>query len=391
MERLMSLQGYVHQLRPRRESYVNHVDNIKNFLHEAYSFFPKSEEEISTTLADWPHESVADVIKLFNYLKGKGDETPINIDLKKKKDINVSRLFKSDYNISDIKSGANLDTVRIKFGNGSKGNRGANNRGNAFETQFATALNNWFARGVDEVEDSEILDAILDLDKTYKLSESKWLKVNVVGGENTKRPLDFSGRISLTNTKGTGNDIGTSVTDITLTKDDGEKIYLSLKFETTTTFFNVGVRTKLRQSEIDKGEIKDRDGKKLLDLFGIDNKRFCTIFNDKVKTDGGKVTTRPNAAAMKELLESGIGYGYHVIHKMRGQVISKKMDETAMRAAAKVGTCVVHYGGKTGKGKRIDMEMSSPYYKFKLNIRDTQGKDGYPTRMMCDFTTLKVI
>ena len=387
----MSLQGYVHQLRPRRESYVNHVDNIKNFLHEAYSFFPKSEEEISTTLADWPHESVADVIKLFNYLKGKGDETPINIDLKKKKDINVSRLFKSDYNISDIKSGANLDTVRIKFGNGSKGNRGANNRGNAFETQFATALNNWFARGVDEVEDSEILDAILDLDKTYKLSESKWLKVNVVGGENTKRPLDFSGRISLTNTKGTGNDIGTSVTDITLTKDDGEKIYLSLKFETTTTFFNVGVRTKLRQSEIDKGEIKDRDGKKLLDLFGIDNKRFCTIFNDKVKTDGGKVTTRPNAAAMKELLESGIGYGYHVIHKMRGQVISKKMDETAMRAAAKVGTCVVHYGGKTGKGKRIDMEMSSPYYKFKLNIRDTQGKDGYPTRMMCDFTTLKVI
>ena len=94
--------------------------------------------------------------------------------------------------------------------------------------------------------------------------------------------------------------------------------------------------------------------------------------------------------AMKELLESGIGYGYHVIHKMRGQVLSKKMDAAAMRAAAKVGTCIVHYGGKSGKGKRIDMEMSSPYYKFKLNIRDTQGKDGYPTRMMCDFTTLKV-
>jgi len=386
----MPLQQYVRQLKPRSEAYIPHVDKVQNFLSEAYSFFPKSEEEISTTLADWPHESVADVIKLFNYLKGKGDETPINIDLKKKKDINVSRLFKADYNISDIKSGANLDTVRIKFGNGSKGNRGANNRGNAFETSFATALNNWFARGVDEVEDSEILDAILDLDKTYKLSESKWLKVNVVGGENTKRPLSFQGKIHLTNTKGEGKDIGTSVTDITLEKDDGEKIYLSLKFETTTTFFNVGVRTKLRQSEIDKGEIKDRDGKKLLDLFGIDNKRFCTIFNDKVKTDGGKVTTRPNTAAMKELLESGIGHGYHVIHKMRGKVLSKKMDETAMKAAAKVGVCTVHYGGKTGKGKRIDMEMSSRYYKFKLNIRDTQGKDGYPTRMMCDFTTLKV-
>jgi hypothetical protein len=93
--------------------------------------------------------------------------------------------------------------------------------------------------------------------------------------------------------------------------------------------------------------------------------------------------------AMKMLLESGIGHGYHVIHKMKGKVYSKKMDLAAMQAAAKVGTCIVHYGGKTGRGKRIDMELKSPYYRFKLNIRDTQGKDGYPTRMMCDFTTLK--
>ena len=62
------------------------------------------------------------------------------------------------------------------------------------------------------------------------------------------------------------------------------------------------------------------------------------------------------------------------------------MDKKAMQASAKVGKCIVYYGGKTGKGKRIDMELESPYYKFKLNIRDTQGKDGYPTRMMCDFT-----
>ncbi len=86
----MPLQQYVRQLKPRSEAYIPHVDKVQNFLSEAYSFFPKSEEEISTTLADWPHESVADVIKLFNYLKGKGDETPINIDLKKKKDINSS-------------------------------------------------------------------------------------------------------------------------------------------------------------------------------------------------------------------------------------------------------------------------------------------------------------
>ena len=39
------------------------------------------------------------------------------------------------------------------------------------------------------------------------------------------------------------------------------------------------------------------------------------------------------------------------------------------------------------QGKRIDMETESRNYIFKLNIRDTQGTDGYPTRMMCDFKT----
>ena len=166
---------------------------FKGYLQEAYSFFPKSEEEISSTLADWPHESVADTIALFNYLKGKGDDTPINIDLKKQKDVNVSRTFKAIEDISSIKQGAGLKTIRIKYGNGSKGNRGANNRGNLFETAFAKDLNAWFAEGVDAVSDKENLKAILHLDKTYNLSESKTLTVNVVGGQNTPRPLDFTG------------------------------------------------------------------------------------------------------------------------------------------------------------------------------------------------------
>ena len=164
--------------------------------------------------------------------------------------------------------------------------------------------------------------------------------------------------------------------------------YLSLKLDTTTTFFNVGVKTKITKKEINDGLIKNKDGVKLLKLFGIDNKRFCTIFNDDVPTQGGIVRTKPKASAMKTLLKSGIGYGYHVIHKIRGKIKSYKMDKTRMDNSASVGDVTIHYGGKTGKGKRIDMEMASSHYKFKLNIRDTQGGDGYPTRMMCDFTTL---
>jgi hypothetical protein len=387
MEKLMSLQKYVRQLRPIQEKYVEPIEKVQSFFSEAYSFFPKSEDEISNTLKDFPHENVQDIINLFNLLKDK-DKTPINIDLKKPKDINVSRTIKGVFDIGDIKTKANIKTIRIKFGNGSKGNRGVNNRGNAFETQFATAIENWYANGDQAVEDKDILNAIRDLDKTYNLGKSKTFDAKVVGGENTKRPLDFSGKITITNTKSKGFNIGESVTDITLLTDNNPPIFLSLKFETTTTFFNVGIKTKLTNKEINQGLIKDKDGKKLLDMFGIDNKRFCTIFNDKVKTNSGVVNAKPNAQAINHLLKSGIGFGYHVIHKMKGKVLSKKMDEAAMKAAAKVGSVKLYYGGKTGRGKRIDMEMSSRYYKFKLNIRDTQGKDGYPTRMMCDFTTL---
>ena len=380
------IRTLVEQTRGTPIEFTDSFDKVQSFFSEAYTFFPKSEKEITNTLKDFPDENVKDIINLFNFLKSK-DDSPINIDLKKQKDINVSRSIKGVYDISQIKDGANLNTIRIKFGNGSKGNRGANNRGNAFETQFANAIEAWYAEGDQAVDDKDILNAIRDLDKTYNLGKSKTFDAKVVGGENTRRPLDFSGKITITNTKAQGFNIGESVTDITLLTDNNPPIFLSLKFETTTTFFNVGIKTKLRKSEIDEGLIKDRDGKKLLDLFGIDNKRFCTIFNDKIKTQSGVVRGRPDVAALNHLLQSGIGYGYHVIHKMRGRVLSKKMDSAAMKAAAKVGGIKIYYGGKTGRGKRIDMEMESPYYIFKLNIRDTQGTDGYPTRMMCDFKT----
>jgi hypothetical protein len=56
-----------------------------------------------------------------------------------------------------------------------------------------------------------------------------------------------------------------------------------------------------------------------------------------------------------------------------------------MQQAANVMSQTIYYGGKTGKGKRIDIVIVSPKYEFKLNIRDSQGTDGYPTRLMCDF------
>ena len=56
-----------------------------------------------------------------------------------------------------------MDKIKIKYGNGSSGNRGANNRGNLFEPQFAEALLNWWAG--EDVANDVIMSSIKYLDK----------------------------------------------------------------------------------------------------------------------------------------------------------------------------------------------------------------------------------
>ena len=49
-------------------------------------------------------------------------------------------------------------------------------------------------------------------------------RLDVVGGENTKRPIVYTPRLTISNPKGTGDDIGEAVTDITLrNKENNER------------------------------------------------------------------------------------------------------------------------------------------------------------------------
>ena len=129
-----------------------------------------------------------------------------------------------------------------------------------------------------------------------------------------------------------------------------------------------------------------------LDLFNIKSPVFCDVFNgnlkDGFKEDVWHKMTDVQKNNLKKLLSTGVGHGYQVIHKLSSQIKSIKIDKKYMEAAATPTSCEVFYGGKTGNGKRIDIEIVTKKYKFKLNIRDTQGAGGYPTRLMGDFTYL---
>jgi len=356
----------------------------------AYTYFPESIKDIEKKLK-FPKQNKEEIIRLWTFLNKKYKvKAPINIDEKKQSNVNVVRALEGSTNINAIKQGAKLNVIKIRFGNGSLGGRGAQNLGNLFEEQYARELEKY-----DEGEkvDQSLEKSILGLYKDYKISKFKKFIVKIEGGANTPRPFVYGPYIIVKSAKQVGNDLGTTVTDLTLMDGTVPKVYLSLKFGDTTTFFNSGIRTVLTPGEIKNNKIKNVYGKRLLKMFGIDEKLFCDTFNGKLKKgviEDVWPKMKPNdKLALEKLIESGIGYGYHVIHKFKnGKLISFKVDRNYMLKSSKPKSLTLYYGGKTGTGKRINMEIFTPTYKLTLNIRDTQGKDGYPTRMMCDFKYL---
>ena len=356
----------------------------------AYTFFPESVSQIETKLK-FPDKNKEEITRLWSLLNKKYKiKAPINIDDKKPKNVNVVRALEGTANIGQIKREAKLNIIQIRFGNGSLGGRGVKNKGNLFENEFATAIEKY-----DEGDrvNQTLEQSIAGLYKTYKLSKFKELEAKVEGGRNTPRPFVFGPDIIVKSALQKGNDLGTTVTDITLTdkKDKNKKVYLSLKFGDLTTFFNSGVRTILTPAEIKAYKIKNQNGNRLLKMFGIDKRLFADVFNGKLKKGVIKnvwpTMDAKSKRALEILIQSGIGFGYHVIHKLKtGRILSFKVDERYMKEASKPSSLTLYYGGKTGTGKRINMEVFTPKYKLTLNIRDTQGNDGYPTRMMCDFS-----
>jgi len=360
----------------------------------AYTFFPTSATEIKQTLKTGNKDKVDDIINVFTYLRKqfKDYPTPINVDPKAIGKINVTRELQGDVDLADVKRKAKVKSITMKFGSGSSGGRGVQNKGNAYEGILATAIEKWW--NGEDVEAS-LLETVEKIAKLHGLNKCPSLEVKKVGELNNKRPFVFTPKVKISSQIPiTNNNLGPVVTDITLLcgKRQSREIYLSLKTGGTVTFFNSGVRTVLSPQEIKTGKIENDNGLKILDMFNIEPSLFCDVFNGKLKKsyseDVWATMTSTQKRNLKDFLKSGIGHGYTVVHKLTRETKVYEVDETYMEEAATPKSCVVYYGGKTGTGKRVDMEIETGHYILKLNMRDTQGGDGYPTRMMCDYSYL---
>ena len=284
-----------------------------------------------------------------------------------------------------------------EFGGQIKGGKKVN-MGNQYEDDLTQALID-YCSGVEVKKYKDHVDIIIAA-MIEKYGEAPVRAIGE-GEKNQNRPLAKKGSNIIISAGGaTTNNIGSTLTDITLIVA-GKPVYISVKFGSTLSFFNCGIRTSGKgklalfpEGKLKNGEIPD-DGRTYLDMFGIDYQKFLDVFANYGKSPGPTVQdhvshtplTPSGKQALVDLIKSGVGYGYWMAHYTGTELKFYEIDQNYMnRAATLVGNSVeVNYGGVSGTGKRIDMIFETRSYEFKFNIRNKSG-GVYPTHTNGDYT-----
>lgn len=358
-------------------------------LHEGYTFIPKSIDDIKAS----PLSNKDAVVKAYNLVKAAGVtmEDPFAIDIQKPTVIKIHRSLENDIDTKDLKAKTG---ITFNFGNGSRGNLGAGNQGNAFEKYLSNDLGTFVASRNPKSPEYKYPDFIEDFAPKL-LSNAKEIEIVDEGGLNKKRPLLFKGgKLSIESEE--VKDIGATVTDITV-KADGKPHYLSLKLGSTVTFFNIGISKILTKKDLEDGHVDNAAGIALLDLFAIDHDRYIETFGKydpkAPKSKSGvelvDVTSKVDKAHLTHFLSTGIGYGYFLVHaknaKPNSEIHTIYMDKATAAKAVKPISVKVKYP-TVGSAKRIDIFIETELFTFKVNIRNKQGGVA-PSHIMCDYST----
>ena len=283
-----------------------------------------------------------------------------------------------------------------EFGGQIKGGKKIN-MGNQYEDDLTQALIDYCSGQKPKKYSDHVNTIVSALVEKYGSAPTKAVGE---GGKNQKRPLKKTGSNIIISAGGaTTNNIGATLTDITL-EVDGKPVYISVKFGSTLSFFNCGIKGGGKDSlalfpeiKLRNGEIPD-DGQKYLEMFGIDHEKFLAVFEDYGKKSGTTVEdhierttlSTQGKQALQNLIKSGVGYGYWMCHYTGSALKFYEIDQDYMnKAATLVGNTVeINYGGAGGKGKRIDMLFETQSYEFKFNVRNKQGGI-YPTHTNGDY------
>lgn len=257
------------------------------------------------------------------------------------------------------------------------------NKGIKFEKDLFEVLNEQISGQKSNKTYSREVDTILQTCSEF--AKSPVIRVEDDGGRNQSRPIAVQGGqlyIAPRDYKAHGE----KLTDLTLVHANGFRNYLSLKYSSTLTFMNAGVGQIFTRSDMMRGEINTPIGKQIIETFGLDEQKFCSVFTryGKEKFTAEKVSM--DKTKLKKFLQTCIGSNYWMVHGMEGgKIWFWNMSSAKNPQYATVsGDVEIQYGGSSGTGKRIDIVFGNQYFDFKVNIRNKQG-GLFPSHIMCDY------
>lgn len=218
-----------------------------------------------------------------------------------------------------------------------------------------------------------------------------------VGGANLKRPLSFKDNIFYLGLSNGFKTVGDNIADIKLIKGD-DVVNLSLKFGNLVSFINTGILKIFTAASFEKYKNDGiynpgKEAEIILDAFGIDKNKFAYTFThydgksviDDYKVDNTDIMKKNKD--FKKFIDSVIGYGYVMVHKIGKGIhyVNLTSIEDRDKLISNLKNSTIYYGGKTGKGKRVDIEMEFDNITIKFNFRPKFAGKIYPSYLQADY------
>lgn len=339
----------------------------------AYTFIPTSEKEIKTELKHF--EYLDEILELYKICCFYSDITdPLAFDIKNIKIIKISRLLTDKF--PEIKKKFNNSHLYVHLGNGLRHNRKEHNLGIKFENDIYNDFNAYLNKDFDKVKYKNFINDFYCSNNLYNL---KNLDIISVGYKNNNRPLNFDdkGYIYIGN-EGELKDIGKTVADLILIS--GTTYFnLSLKYGGTTTLFNIGCKKIFDKEEIINNNIKNKNGKILLDTFGIKEELFCNQFNT-FSGPGNVENIKYDKDKIEKFISTGLGCDYHLIHYKKNKINNCYISEDMLKKLIKIDSYNIVY---PEVAKRINIYIKNKYMQTEVNIRNKDG-DIYPSHILAN-------
>lgn len=388
-ERMIPLYDYLMEAVFKPSDYTKHmyaIDVVKKLLSGAELRLGDNGDKGTTSLADFDEMKLR---ALYDKLLQGNQGNPEDFNICSKGKIKWAHIFKGDFS-------------------GYAHGLADKNQGNAFEYAYAD-MNNF--------------NTIYRKDLEKITGPLGTVHIRMDGSLNQRRPLIMNGKyVILSNKRNVGNNIGSVVSDITLTGGNlgDDELYLSLKSGEQVTLANPGVAgaDAFPQIAFTNNKPFGKIGEGILNMFGIDEILFRAVFNTcinkdnpiseeevrkqldeqgvsyEVKTRGGKkagivaevdVTRIVDKHAIEEYLRSAFGYGYILVHQLGGQIHYIDLrEESSLNKFAKLKNLTLKYGFN-GATKRVDVIGEFAGVTVNFNIRN-KNSGVYPSNMMADYT-----